>query len=143
MKGPLREGDDEKLKEGIRDALKGRREILVAYLYGSTAKRRGGKGSDVDIGLLLNECFKADALYSSRIAREIKKKLNLSRDVDVRILNGRSYRFLNQVIRNGEVILSADDRERARFEAAVVDLYLDFKPFYEEYDEKRRERILV
>jgi hypothetical protein len=63
--------------------------------------------------------------------------------VDVRILNGRPYRFLRQVIREGDVILSTDEKERVRFEASVIDRYIDFKPFYEQYDEKRRERLLA
>jgi len=30
-----------------------------------------------------------------------------------------------------------------RFETSVIDRYIDFKPFYEQYDEKRRERLLA
>ena len=52
-----------KLKEEIREALKGHGEILVAYLYGSTVKGYTGKESDIDLGLLLKEDFEAEALY--------------------------------------------------------------------------------
>jgi hypothetical protein len=131
------------LKEGIKEVLKGHEEILVAYLYGSTVKGYEGKKSDIDVGLLLKEDFKAEALYPARIAGEIKKKCSLHQEVDVRILNERPYRFLHQVIREGEIILSTDERERVRFETSVIDRYIDFKPFYEQYDEKRRERLLA
>jgi len=124
-------GDWMKLKDRIKEALKGHGEILVAYLYGSTVKGYGGKGSDIDLGLLLKEGFKAEALYPVRIAGEIKEKCDLHQEVDVRILNRRPYRFLHQVIRGGEVILSAGERERVRFETSVIDGYFDFKPFYE------------
>ncbi len=60
----------------------------------------------------------------------------------MRILNGMPYRFLHQVIKEGELILSTDDGERIRFETSVVDRDIDFKPFYNQYDEKRRERLL-
>jgi len=130
------------LKEGIKEALKGHKEILVAYLYGSTVKGYEGKKSDIDVGLLLKEDFKTEALYPARIAGEIKKKCSLDQEVDVRILNERPYRFLHQVIKEGEIILSTDERERVRFETSVIDRYIDFKPFYEQYDEKRRERLL-
>jgi len=30
-----------------------------------------------------------------------------------------------------------------RFETSVIDEYIDFKPFYEQYDEKRRKRLLA
>jgi len=132
-----------KLKEEIKRALKGHEEILVAYLYGSTVKGYEGKRSDIDVGLLLKEDFEAEALYPARIAGEIKKKCSLDQEVDVRILNKRPYRFLHQVIREGEVILSTDERERVKFETSVIDGYIDFKPFYEQYDEKRRERLLA
>lgn len=132
-----------KLKEGIKEVLKGHEEILVAYLYGSTVKGYEGKRSDIDVGLLLKGDFEAEALYPVRIAGEIKKKCGLDQEVDVRILNKRPYRFLHQVIKEGEVILSKDERERVRFETSVIDGYIDFKPFYEQYDEKRRERLLA
>ena len=132
-----------KLKEGIKEVLKGHEEILVAYLYGSTVKGYEGKESDIDVGLLLKGEFEAEALYPVRIAREIKEKCGLDQEVDVRILNKRPYRFLHQVIREGEVILSKDERERVRFETSVIDGYIDFRPFYEQYDEKRRERLLA
>ncbi|MFW6111112.1 MAG: type VII toxin-antitoxin system MntA family adenylyltransferase antitoxin [Thermoproteota archaeon] len=131
------------LKEKIRRVLKDRGEVLVAYLYGSTVKGYHGKSSDIDVGLLLKEDFEAEALYPARIAGEIERKCHLDRRVDVRILNHRSPRFLYQVISQGEVILSVDEKERVRFETSVTDRYIDFKPFYEQYDEMRRERLLA
>ncbi|MCK4474441.1 nucleotidyltransferase domain-containing protein [Candidatus Bathyarchaeota archaeon] len=132
-----------KLKEGIKEVLKKHKEILTAYLYGSTVKGYKGKESDIDVGLLLKKDFEAEALYPARIAGEIKEKCGLDQEVDVRILNKRPYRFLHQVIREGEVILSTDERERVKFETSIIDRYIDFKPFYEQYDEKRRERLLA
>jgi len=131
-----------KLKMGIREALKGREEVVAAYLYGSTVKGYAGRDSDIDVGLLLREDFEADALYPARVAREIEESCRVGRDADVRILNGRSFRFLYQVLRDGEIVFQRDEEERVKFEMYVVSRYLDFKPFYEQYDEKRRERIL-
>jgi len=132
-----------KLKERIREVLKKHEEILVAYLYGSMVKGYEGKESDMDVGLLLKEDFEADALYPAHMAGEIKEKCGLDHEVDVRILNKGTYRFLHQVIREGEIIISTNERERVRFETSVIDRYIDFKPFYEQYDEKRRERLLT
>jgi len=138
----LDEGGRMQLKEGIREALKGHKEILLAYLYGSTVKGCEGKRSDVDVGLLLKGDFRAEALYQAQIAGEIKERCDLDQEVDVRILNEGSHRFLHEVIKAGELILSTDERERVRFETSVIDRYIDFKPFYEQYDEKRRGRLL-
>jgi len=139
----LHPGDEMKLKEEIKKVLKGHEEILVSYLYGSTVRGDNAKTSDIDIGLLLKEEFKEDALYPARIAGEIKRKCNLNQEVDIRILNNRPYRFLHQVIKNGEVITSQDENERVKFETSVIDGYIDFKPFYKQYDEKRKERLLT
>jgi predicted nucleotidyltransferase len=138
----LCKSDKTKLKGKVREVLKRHREIIAAYLYGSKAKGYEGKGSDIDVGLLLREDFEADALYPARIAGEIREECRLDQEVDVRILNGMPYRFLHQVIKEGELILSTDDGRRIRFETSVVDRYIDFKPFYNQYDEKRRERLL-
>jgi len=135
-------GDGMQSMEGVREVLKEHKEILVAYLYGSTVKGYEEKRSDIDVGLLLKEDFRAEALYPARIAREIRERCDLDQEVDVRILNEGSHRFLREVIKHGEIILSTDERERVRFETSVVDRYLDFKPFYKQYDEKRRERLL-
>lgn len=132
-----------KLKEQIREVLKEHNEILVAYLYGSMVKGYQGKGSDIDVGILLKKEFEADALYPARIAGEIKEKCSFNQEIDVRILNKRPYRFLHQVITEGELILCTDEREKVRFETSVIDRYIDFKPFYEQYDKKRRERLLT
>jgi len=138
----LDEGSGMQLKEVIKEVLKKHEEILVAYLYGSTVKGYGGKRSDIDVGLLLKEDFRAEAIYPARIAGEIQELCNLDQEVDVRILNEGSLYFLYKVIKEGEIILSTDERERVRFETSVIDRYVDFKPFYEQYDEKRRERLL-
>lgn len=139
----VRLSDVVKLREVIREVLGKHEEILVAYLYGSTVKGYSGKTSDVDVGLLLEEDFQPGPLYPARLAGEIREECGLDREVDVRVLNGRSYRFLHQVIKEGEVVFSKDEKERVRFETSVVDAYIDFKPFYDQYDEKRRERLLA
>jgi len=138
----LRESDKMKLKKKIGEVLERRGEIIAAYLYGSTVKGYEGKGSDIDVGLLLREDFEADVLYPARIAGEIREGCNLDQEVDVRILNMMPCRFLHQVIKEGEVILSADDEKRVKFETSVIDKYMDLKPFYDQYDEKRKERLL-
>jgi len=131
-----------RLEKEIKKVLEGHKEVLVAYLFGSMAKGYAGKRSGIDVGLLLRKDFEAGALYPARIAGEIEEKCRLSREVDVRILNGRSHRFLYQVIKGGRVILFTDEKEKVKFETSVTDRYIDFKPFYKQYDEKRRERLL-
>lgn len=126
--------------KSITEVLKRHKKILTAYLYGSAAK--GLRARDIDIGLLLDEKFTPNALYTARIAREIEEKTPL-KNVDIRILNRHSLRFLNQVLKYGYVLFSRDDKARLSFETGVTDRYIDFKPFYQEYDMRRRERLLA
>jgi len=132
-----------KLKRMIRRILEPREEIAVAYLYGSTVKGYAGEGSDIDVGLLLRDGFRGDALYPARVAGEIERGLGLPRDVDVRILNDQSVRFQYRVAMEGEVIICRDEGERVRFETRTVAMYLDFKPFHDRYEEERRMRLLA
>ncbi|OYT42549.1 MAG: hypothetical protein B6U86_00055 [Candidatus Altiarchaeales archaeon ex4484_43] len=94
--------------------------------------------SDLDIGVLLDDAFREEPLYLARLAREIKLGCNIDRSGDVQILNHCSLRFLHQVLRNGELILSRDEGKRGEFESTALCRYIDLKPFYREYDEERR-----
>lgn len=128
-------------KEKIREVLEGREEVILAYIYGSTVKGCQTRESDMDLGLVLRRDYKADPFYTARLAGEIERKSHPDREVDVRILDGLPPRFLCQVIK-GELLLSRDEDERVRFETSVTYSYLDFKPYYDQYDQKRRERLL-
>lgn len=99
--------------------------------------------SDIDLGLVLRKEFEPDPLYPARIANELEKKLNSKREIDVRILNGQSVRFVYQVIKEGKVVFCRDEEERVEFETTITKSYLDFKPLYEEYDRIRRRRIIT
>ncbi len=132
-----------KLNRGIERVLKKHPEILVAYLYGSVASGREHGESDIDIGVLLKEDFKPDALYSARIANEICMESGPGREVDVRTLNDKSLIFLHQVLKYGRILLSKDERRRIEFETEVYDRYLDFEPHFKHFNEVRRRRLLA
>ncbi len=133
--------DVERIVQALDPVLGGRREIVAAYLFGSAALGRMHKESDIDIGILLDGKYKPDALYTSKVARIVNKSLALKTEVDVRILNNASSRFLFQVIKSGKLLMSKDEKKRVLFETDAISRYLDFKPFYRMYDEKRHERL--
>jgi hypothetical protein len=70
----------------------------------------------------------------------LKKKTGI-RNVEVVVLNDRPLRFINQVLRYGKLIFSRDEKERIRFETLMTKKYIDFKPYYEEYDKLREKRL--
>ena len=122
------------------DVIRSHDEILVGYLYGSFAKGEHDERSDVDIGLLLVKDYRPDPLYESRISLEFDECIGGG--VEARVLNGRDIIFLHQVLRYGRVIFSRDERGRVEFETYVYSRYLDFVPFFREYNRVRAGRLL-
>lgn len=131
------------IKKDISEPLREHEEVIVAYLYGSEAKGTAHEGSDLDIGLLLRKDFEPDALYTSKVSRELQEKLGISKEIDVRLLNDKPIIFQHQVLKNGSEILTRDERARIDFETEVYDRYLDYKPFFDRYNEIRRKRLLA
>lgn len=129
-----------KILQKIKNVVGKHREIIFAYLYGSLAKGEERKGSDVDIGVFLEKDFKRDAFYEARLALEIEKEVKL-KNVEIVVLNEKSLRFLNQILRYGKLIISKNEKERIKFETFVTKNYIDFKPYYEEYDKLRVKRL--
>ncbi|NMG82598.1 MAG: hypothetical protein GIS02_00100 [Methanosarcinales archaeon] len=129
--------------EMLKSVIREHGEVIAAYLYGSAVQGNMRADSDIDIGILLMDDAVPDYLYTIRMAREIRSRCHLDREVDVRILNRRSIRFLHQVLRYGEIVFVRDERKKVEFETSVIKEYLDFKPFLMEYDRTRRRRLLA
>ena len=109
-------------------------KVSVAYVFGSFLKSK--IYHDVDIGLLLEENFTPDALYEARLAGKFEKELGES--FDVRILNGRSLRFLFYILQAARVVFVRDEQHRIRFEQRVLTQYMDLKPYHDLFEEHRR-----
>lgn len=107
--------------------------VNAAYLTGSLSNRASfGQLSDVDIAILLMDQIKADQFldYQLYFFSELAKRLE-SESIDVVILNKASLLLKSQVIKNGQILFSRDERQRILFETRAVMAYLDFKRFDE------------
>ena len=116
-------------------------EIIAVYLFGSHARGYARTDSDIDIGILLSDDKLGSGLYPVQIARELKNTFKIKQDIDVRILNNGTLRFLHQVLK-GKLLFCRDDKKRIEFETSVISRYLDFKPIFNEYDRMRKLRVL-
>ena len=130
------------LIESLKSVISEHEEVIVAYLYGSAAQGIMRADSDIDVGILLANDAAPDYRYAVRMAGEIQSRCHLARDVDLRVLNRRPVRFLNQVLRYGKPVFVRDEKKRVEFETGVLKEYLDFKPFLREYDRERRRRLI-
>jgi len=130
------------LIESLKSVISEHEEVIVAYLYGSAAQGIMRANSDIDVGILLADDAAPDYRYEVRMAGEIQSRCHLARDVDLRVLNRRPIRFLNQVLRYGQLVFVRDEKKQVEFETGVLKEYLDFKPFLMEYDRERRRRLI-
>ncbi len=128
--------------ESIIKDLENEADILFAYLFGSYAKGTQDEKSDIDIAIYLKDekILEKYPLYPSRVAIKIENILD-KKKVDVRILNGSTLRFRNQVLMHGKLLHSKDEKKRIEFETSSLDQYYDFKPHIDMYDTARRLRL--
>lgn len=128
--------------ETISKVLEKEPDIVFAYLFGSYAKGIQDEKSDIDIAIYLKDekLLEKDPLYPSRIAIKIERGLAGKKTLDVRVLNGSTLRFKNQVLRHGKLLFSRDEKKRIEFETSSLDQYFDFKPHLERYDAARKVR---
>ena len=133
---------DSDLIESLKSVISEHEEVIAAYLYGSAAQGIMRADSDIDVGILLADDATPDYRYGVRMAGEIQSRCRLGREVDLRVLNRRPVRFLNQVLRYGILVFVRDEKKRVEFETGVLKEYLDFKPFLMEYDRERRRRLI-
>ena len=107
---------------GVEDA-------AFVYLFGSFASNE--EFSDIDLGIVtldpVNKPLDFELELESTLERIIKYP------VDVRILNKAPFSFIQNVIRNGKVILDRDPNRRADFESNVLKQYFDFSRFRDQY----------
>lgn len=119
-------------KEGerkIREFLKKRREILVAYLFGSQARKTSTPMSDMDIGLVVDKTQVDNSGYGYRanLCAELMQRARTN-DIDVVILNDASPLLAHRVVHDGIMLHSKDEAARISFEVKTLKMYIDTKP---------------
>jgi len=113
----------------LRRVFRRRPEILAAYLYGSHAKGRAGRHSDVDIGILLQERrgrpeIRIPPTYEVDVAGEIAGTVGDER-VEVVILNSAPPLLAYEATRHGHRLFARRSRPVMRFELRTRQRYLD------------------
>ena len=124
----------EELVRVVKEICKNHKEIQLAYLYGSYARGNQTEFSDLDIGVVLERKFKEKPLYFASIASQIEKEFNYLINIDLRVLNYATPRFLFQVIKNCKVLYARNETFMHEFELIVLYQYQDIKPMLDMYD---------
>jgi hypothetical protein len=115
----------------------GDRQVVAVYLFGSFARGTEGPLSDIDLAVLLEPATARrdlEALTLTYLA-EINRLLGTD-EVGFLLLNAAPLTFRYEVIRSGKVLVDNDPTARRAFEVRTEDLYMDFKPALDAYDDE-------
>ena len=105
------------LREVVGDVFRNT-PVLAAYLYGSRARGDHRPDSDADIAVLLGTGDGLDVGVSLALADQLERRLRLPVDAVV-VLDTAPPRLAGRVLRDGVVLYSRDDRERAVHESRL------------------------
>lgn len=126
--------DSVDLAKVVNEIFENREEIQLAYLYGSYANGSQTVYSDIDISILIKGDFKISGLYLAELSSEIERRFYFKINIDLRILNNSTPRFLFQVIKHGKIFYFKHKSIVHEFEMRVLFEYQDIKPILDMYD---------
>jgi len=115
--------------ENIKNYLYSREEIIFAYIFGSVARGRENRLSDLDIAIYVDEAKKPKSSsfgYRSDLIADIQPLSK--REIDLIILNEVSISIAFSVLKDGKLVFTKSDKKRVEFHESVMRKYLDFLP---------------
>ena len=135
----MQETVDRRLVAQLSKTLRGREEILEAYLFGSRARGRTRTDSDVDVAVYIDEALADDGCwgYRAELTTDLMAALGTN-EVDVVVLNEASILLYHRVLRDGVRLLSRDLRATTRRAGQALSCYFDFVPQLDKMDAARR-----
>jgi len=130
---------DEKLNAFKAALEKYSSDVVVVYLFGSSARRETKPLSDIDIALLLNDNFDEQNNEQSIEARILidAMKMMETEKIDMINLNHAPLHIRYGVLKDRKILYCSDHTKRVDFETSVVMEYLDFahirSMFYQDF----------
>lgn len=124
----------------IVDLLREDSEILLIYVFGSTAVDTSHALSDIDIAILLPQREPKHFIRKEKELLLFLAEQGLG-NVDLLILNVTGIELQHKVITAGKLLFSRSEDDRIRFEEKVLLAYFDNKPLFDEYDAMVHQRI--
>lgn len=101
-------------------------DIKLIYIFGSYAKGKNDKNSDLDIAVLLEKDYNiSDKLSLIGDFIDIFKR----EDIDLVILNDVNSVLEHQVIKYGKLVYMENEDIKVNYEVRVLKEYMDMEPF--------------
>ncbi|MBT9538055.1 MAG: nucleotidyltransferase domain-containing protein [Nitrospirae bacterium] len=122
---------EKKIKKQLKDS-----GVSFVYLFGSMSSGRTSPMSDVDIGIVLrdvNLLKRSKNIYTKLYA--IFADIYPSFTIDIVFLQSAPLPLQYDAVRYGRVLFEADPKQRADYEAEVMNMYFDFMPVLRVFDD--------
>ncbi len=127
--------DLDALLERLRGLLEPRAEVLEAYLFGSTARDRAQRHSDIDVAVVVDEGRISESSFGYRAELTTVLMAGLGTDrIDLVILNRAPPLLYHRVLRDGVRVLARDLRATTGREGRALSRYCDYLPQLEKVD---------
>lgn len=142
MLGGNRQINSANLLSRLKKLFQDDEDIVIAYLFGSYASGKVGPLSDIDLALLLNHSA-SPSTYSDKVLHYVSKisKILDSDKLDLVILNRAPLGLQYEIVKKGRIIYCRDEEEKINYRIKIQNLYLDFKPFEDEYIQHLAQKI--
>jgi len=107
-------------------------DVDAVYLFGSQARAKAGRLSDIDIGILLGKQVPAQEYFQRRLVY-IGRCCDILRTdrVDLVILNDAPLLLAYNVVAPRRILVERNRSHRVAFEVDRINRYLDFKPVFD------------
>lgn len=129
-----------KNKDKIRE-LFCRKEVVIAYVFGSLVKKDLSPLSDMDFAIYLDESLSEDE--KSNFYLEILNKLIslLGDNIDLVLMNLSELLMNFNIIREGKVVFEHSKTEKALIESKIINKYLDIKYYHKRHVDIQLEKM--
>ncbi len=124
----------------LREVFAAHPAVRGAYVFGSVATDRTWSGSDLDLGIVVDE----DAWDPSDKVPLIGECMDAARRdwIDLVVLNDAPLVLQFEAVRPNVILYAADDFDAAAFTSKVVRMYWDFQPYLRRQRKAYKERRL-
>ncbi len=113
----------------IINYFKSRDEVSTLYLFGSAARGRAIKDSDIDIAVLINARLSKRKNFDHLKSDYYNASPSFSlRPVDIVILNTASTYLKHRILKTGEILFDMNRKLRVDFTTKAIIEYIDFRP---------------
>ena len=117
--------------KALTEAIAAYKNVELAYLFGSHAKRTRRKARDVDIAVLLTRKISSQTKlrFLNDLSTDLKKIANA--EIDIAILNDASPFLKHQVLKYGKRIFARSEKSDSHFRYAAISEYLSVKSLHD------------